>query len=171
MCHTYPAMMKLGTVIPYLKKIQKIYKSCGTPPGFYWHHQIFNGNWQILLYQETQIWIAFWYIISDSFNFSWIFEGFWINLALILIMSAKIPTPVIFQITLFWNKGYDFIIHVDHVTNRISSRDSNNIVDLFMWPNFGNPRISTNEVITTSILQGFGQKKTLFWGMVSVQVQ
>ena len=22
-CHTYPAMIKLGTVIPYLKKIQK----------------------------------------------------------------------------------------------------------------------------------------------------
>ena len=26
-CHTYPTMMKLSTVIPYLKKIQKIYKS------------------------------------------------------------------------------------------------------------------------------------------------
>ena len=26
-CHTYPTMMKLGTVIPYLRKIQKIYKS------------------------------------------------------------------------------------------------------------------------------------------------
>ena len=26
-CHTYPAMMKLGTVIPYLMKIQKIYES------------------------------------------------------------------------------------------------------------------------------------------------
>ena len=77
-------------------------------------------------------------------------------------MSAKIPTPVIFQITLFWNKGYEFIIHADHVTNRILSCDSNNIVDLFMWPKFGNPRISTNEVITTSILQGFGPKKTLF---------
>ena len=25
-CHTYPTMMKLGTVIPYLKKIQKIDK-------------------------------------------------------------------------------------------------------------------------------------------------
>ena len=86
-------------------------------------------------------------------------------------MSAKIRTPVIFQINLFWNKGYDFIIHVDHVTDRILSRDSNNIVDLFMWPKFGNPRISTNDVITTSILQGFGQKKTLFRGMVSVQVQ
>ena len=26
-CHTYPTMMKLGTVIPYPKKIQKIYES------------------------------------------------------------------------------------------------------------------------------------------------
>ena len=26
-CHTYPAMMKLSTVIPYLKKIQKLYES------------------------------------------------------------------------------------------------------------------------------------------------
>ena len=25
--HTYPAMMKLGTVIPYLKEIQKVYES------------------------------------------------------------------------------------------------------------------------------------------------
>ena len=24
-CHTYPTMMKLGTVRPYLKKIQKMY--------------------------------------------------------------------------------------------------------------------------------------------------
>ena len=28
--HTYPTMMKLGTVIPYLRKIQKMYKSCDT---------------------------------------------------------------------------------------------------------------------------------------------
>ena len=31
-CQTYPIMMKLGTVIPYLKKIQKLYESRGTPP-------------------------------------------------------------------------------------------------------------------------------------------
>ena len=30
--HTYPAMMKLCTVIPYLKKIQKTYKSRNTFP-------------------------------------------------------------------------------------------------------------------------------------------
>ena len=28
--HTYPIMIKLGTVIPYLKKIQKIYESHDT---------------------------------------------------------------------------------------------------------------------------------------------
>ena len=33
-CHTYPTMMKLGTVIPYPKKIQKIYQSCDTPLEF-----------------------------------------------------------------------------------------------------------------------------------------
>ena len=52
-CHTYPIMMKLDTVIPYLKKIQKIYESCDTlikhPSAF------FHRNQQILLYQETDI--------------------------------------------------------------------------------------------------------------------
>ena len=31
-CQTYPTMMKLGTVIPYLKKIQNIHDSRNTPP-------------------------------------------------------------------------------------------------------------------------------------------
>ena len=30
-CHTYPTMLKFGTVTPYLKKIQKIYGSRHTP--------------------------------------------------------------------------------------------------------------------------------------------
>ena len=30
-CYAYPIMMKLGTVIPYLKKIQKRYESRDTP--------------------------------------------------------------------------------------------------------------------------------------------
>ena len=33
-CHTYPKMMKLGTVIPYPEKIQKIYESRDTPLEF-----------------------------------------------------------------------------------------------------------------------------------------
>ena len=33
-CHTYPIMMKLGTNIPYLRKIQKIQESRDTPLEF-----------------------------------------------------------------------------------------------------------------------------------------
>ena len=33
-CHTYLTMMKPGTVIPYLKKIQKIYESRDIPLNF-----------------------------------------------------------------------------------------------------------------------------------------
>ena len=68
-CFTYPAVMTLGTVIPYPKKIQRIYKSCDTPLEFYWHQHFFTENQQILLYQKIQILIEFEYIISNSFNF------------------------------------------------------------------------------------------------------
>ena len=33
-CHTYPTIMKLGTVIPYSEKIQKTYESRDTPFEF-----------------------------------------------------------------------------------------------------------------------------------------
>ena len=33
-CHTYPAMMKFGTIIPYPKNIKKIYESRDTPIEF-----------------------------------------------------------------------------------------------------------------------------------------
>ena len=33
-CHTYSTMMKLGTVVPYLKNIQKIYESSDIPFEF-----------------------------------------------------------------------------------------------------------------------------------------
>ena len=71
----------------------------------------------------------------------------------ILMVSAKIVvTPGLLKIKAFWNKGYDVIISVHEVTNKILSRDSNYIVDLVMWPKFGNSSISMREVIITSIL-------------------
>ena len=68
------------------------------------------------------------------------------------MMSAKMATPGLLKITVFWNKGYDVIISVDDVTNKILSRDSNYIVDVVMWPKFGNSSIYMREVIITSIL-------------------
>ena len=67
-------------------------------------------------------------------------------------MSAKLATPSLLKITGFWNKGYDVIVYVNDVTNKILSRDSDYIIDVFMWPKFGNCSISMRELITTSVL-------------------
>ena len=69
-----------------------------------------------------------------------------------LMMSAKLATLGLPKIKVFWNKGYDVITSVYDVTNKILSRDSNQIVDAVMWPKFGNSNISVREVIITSIL-------------------
>ena len=75
-CHTYPTNMKLGKIKPYLKKTQKLYESRETPFEFCWHQHFFIGNQQILLFQEIQISIAFWYIIPDPFDVFWAFKDF-----------------------------------------------------------------------------------------------
>ena len=67
-------------------------------------------------------------------------------------MSAKMATPGLLKITLFWNKGYDIITSVQDVSNKILSRDSSYIVDVVMWLKFGNSNISMREVIMISIL-------------------
>ena len=68
------------------------------------------------------------------------------------MMPAKLATLGLLKITVFWNEGYDVIIYVHDVTNKILSRDSNYIVDVVMWPKFGNSSISMREVIIISIL-------------------
>ena len=49
-CHTYFVMMKLGTVIPYLRKIQKIYKSPDISLEFCWHffHRNSDVDWVLI---------------------------------------------------------------------------------------------------------------------------
>ena len=67
-------------------------------------------------------------------------------------MSAKMATLGLPKIVIFWSKGYDIPVFFDDVTNKLLPRDSNYIVDMFMWPKFGNFSISVREVITTLIL-------------------
>ena len=69
-----------------------------------------------------------------------------------LMMSAKMATPGLLKITVFWNKDYDVIIYIHDVTDTILSRDSNYIVNVVMWPKFGNSNISMREVTIISIL-------------------
>ena len=64
----------------------------------------------------------------------------------------------------FWNKGYDVIILVDDVNRKILSRDSNYIVDVFMWPKFDNPSISMKFYISV-------EKVRKFWGLIPTFVE
>ena len=116
-CHTYPTMMKLGTVTPYLKKIQKIYESRDAHPEFCWYQHFFTRNQQILLYQEMKI--AFWYIISNSFKFLESLKIFLINLVKILMMSAEMAPPDLLKITVFWNKVSVVKISFDEVVGHL----------------------------------------------------
>ena len=50
----------------------------------------------------------------------------------ILMTSAKKATPGLLKIKIFLNKSYDVIIFVHNLTNKIFSRDSNEIVDVVM---------------------------------------
>ena len=68
------------------------------------------------------------------------------------MMPAKLATLGLLKLKVTWNKGYDVIIFVRDVTNKILSRCSNYTVDVVIWPKFGNSSIFMTEVIITSIL-------------------
>ena len=62
------------------------------------------------------------------------------------MMSTKMATLELFKIKILWNIGYDVIISVHDITNKILARDSNFIVDVVTWPKFGNSSISMREI-------------------------
>ena len=45
------------------------------------------------------------------------------------------------MVKVFWNKGYYVKYYVYDVSNKISSNDSNYIMDVNIWPKFGNSSI------------------------------
>ena len=63
-----------------------------------------------------------------------------------LMMSAKLATSDL-KIKAFWYKGYDVTISVHDATKNVLSSDSNYIVNVIMWPKFGNS--SMREVTIT----------------------
>ena len=70
----------------------------------------------------------------------------------ILMMSAKMASLGLLKIKVFWNKDCDVMIFVYGVINKNLLRDSNYIVDVAMWPKYGNSSTSMRNVIITSIL-------------------
>ena len=73
------------------------------------------------------------------------FESFKIvlvNMTTILMMPPKLTTLSLLKIKAFWNKYYDVIISAHDITNKILSLGSNFILDVVMWPKFGNSSAS-----------------------------
>ena len=68
------------------------------------------------------------------------------------MMLAKLAALGLLEIKVTWNKDYSVIISTHDVTNKILSRGSNYIVDVVIWPKFGNSNIFMTEVVITSIL-------------------
>ena len=50
------------------------------------------------------------------------------------------------------------------ITNKILSRNSDYIIEVVMWPNFGNSSISMREVIETSIYKDLTRKTNFLRG-------
>ena len=78
---------------------------------------------------------------ADGWNLSNI-KVVLISMVAVLMMSEKLSTLGLRKIKLFWNKGYDIVMSVHDVTNKILSRELNYTVDLVMWPKLGNSRSS-----------------------------
>ena len=101
--------------------------------------------------------------ISNSLDF--FFESLKIiviNMVTNLMMSPKMATLCFLRIRIFWNNVYYVIISIYDFTSKILSRDSNHTVDVVLCSKFCDSSISTREVITNSILQGFDLKKKTF---------
>ena len=139
-CHTYRTIMKLGTIIPYLKKIQKNMNHL-THPLTSADISIFSPEISKFCYiRKYRYGLHFNTLFLILLTFLESLKICLISLVVTLMMSGNMATPDLLKIKVIWNKGYDVIIFVDDVTNKI------------LWPKFGNCSISMREVITTSIL-------------------
>ena len=94
---------------------------------------------------------------TSYFSIITIALAFAINFAIILaqenwkIAEGQCPHFLVKQKQLRLNIDYSIIIFVYDVTNKILSRYLNYIVDVVIWPKFGNSSIFMTEVIITLI--------------------
>ena len=101
-------MMKLGTVIPYLKKFQRMHKSRDTNLASCWHQHSFTRNQQILhSYEKSSLNPKFYRDLTRKTTFlegwSWFKFNNW---GLTLGMALKIHTSVEIRLKLGSREGH-----------------------------------------------------------------
>ena len=105
---------------------------------------------------------AFFYIICDYFDFNLVFQGYLNHHN----YNFEDFSNVLIKVTLLENI-YDVIILVYDVCNKTIWHDSNSVVDMIIWKNFGKSIFSV-KVIITSVLSGFDQKNIFYGEMVAL---
>ena len=116
-------MIVLDTFIPYLYKIQKIYKSCDTPYSSA-SISIFSSKiskcWYIKKYKyrlffDTQFLILLTFLKSFRITL--------IKIVINLVKLAKVVTLGLLKIEIVWNKEYGVIISVTAQKMKFSMKD------------------------------------------------
>ena len=79
-----------------------------------------------------------------------------INVIATLMMSRPVWRKI------FHNKGYEVTISVKDFTKKLSSCDSDHIVEVVMWRKFGNSSFSRREVIITYFFLRISPEKLMF---------
>ena len=118
--------MKLGTVMPYLKKTKK-YTNHVTRPLIFADISIYSSEISKFFYIRK-----YRYRLQFGITSFKSLEIFLKNMVTILMMSAKLATSGLLKRKIFQNKDYDVIVPDYGFTNKILSRDSNYIVNVVM---------------------------------------
>ena len=71
-------------------------------------------------------------------------------------------TSALLKIKVFWNKVYYVLYSVYDINKKMLSHDSNHIMDVVVWPKFGNSSICIREVTITSIIRIWPEKPFFF---------
>ena len=74
------------------------------------------------------------------------------NVIVILIMPAKLATPGLLKIIIFWNKVYDVIIKVCDINSKTLPHVKNYIVNAVMLRKFDSSSKSLKDVVIILIL-------------------
>ena len=125
-------MMKLGTVIPYLKIIKKIWKTREQPLRSVDISSFSSKISNFCYIKKCRYRLHFNKKFLILLTFSKFSKVALTNMVAILMISAKLATLGLLKLKVFRNKGNDIIISAHDVTNKILSRDSNYIVVMVM---------------------------------------
>ena len=84
----------------------------------------------------------------------------------ILMVSTKMATLGLVTIKIFSKKRYDVIISVHDIIKKTLSDDSNHVIDMVMWPKFGNCIITSfykDLTRKTAFLRGGLCSSSIIW--------